>query len=506
VERKELLSQISFGSQVAEDERRELARYFVETDQWRRIFGGGIDIVRGEKGSGKSAIYSLLTERETALFDNRVLITLGENPRGDTVFRNISPDPPVTEHEFVVLWKLYILCIVAKVMRNYEIRNSEAASVYSVLEEDGLIDTESTLAALLSRVQRAAKQLIRGVKIEGSATVDAATGTPIIAGKIAVGEPTEDAKKRGSLSLDNMFSALDLSLKAADFRIWVLLDRLDVAFIDNHALEENALRALMRVYNDVRNYDSISLKIFIREDIWKRVTQGGFREASHITRFVVLGWDRLSLLNLLMRRVLSNEIIVSEFGINSEEVLKNASAQEGLFARLFPAQVEQGERKASTFDWMVNRCADGTKKTAPRELIHLLNCLREQEARRLERGGAIPPDDQLFDRSVFKQALPTVSDTRLYQYLYAEYPTYKKYVEALDRQKTEQTPSSLAALWNTTIGDAIRIGKELVGLGFFEERGTREEPTFWVPFLYRDALRMVQGRAGEVDKTDDDDE
>lgn len=41
VERKELLFQLSFGSQVAEDERRELARYFVETDQWRRIFGGG---------------------------------------------------------------------------------------------------------------------------------------------------------------------------------------------------------------------------------------------------------------------------------------------------------------------------------------------------------------------------------------------------------------------------------------------------------------------------------
>ena len=36
---------------------------------------------------------------------------------------------------------------------------------------------------------------------------------------------------------------------------------------------------------------------------------------------------------------------------------------------------------------------------------------------------------------------------------------------------------------------------ELVELGFFEERGTREEPTFWVPFLYRDALDLIQGKA-----------
>jgi hypothetical protein len=271
-------------------------------------------------------------------------------------------------------------------------------------------------------------------------------------------------------------------------------------------LEENALRALMRVYSDIRNYDSISLKIFIREDIWKRITYAGFREASHITRFVVLGWDRLSLLNLLMRRALSNDLIVGEFGINTEEVLKDASAQEALFGRLFPAQVEQGERKSSTFDWMINRCADGTKKTAPRELVHLLNCLREQEARRLERGGTLPPDDQLFYRSVFKQALPTVSETRLYQYLYAEYPAYRRYIEMLDRQKTEQTPASLAGLWGSNVGGAIKTARELVALGFFEERGTREEPTFWVPFLYRDALRMVQGKAGETGKAEGEEE
>ena len=30
------------------------------------------------------------------------------------------------------------------------------------------------------------------------------------------------------------------------------------------------------------------------------------------------------------------------------------------------------------------RRADGTDKTAPREVIHLLNCLREQEVARLE--------------------------------------------------------------------------------------------------------------------------
>jgi hypothetical protein len=46
-----LLKSISFGERVAEDEINELAKYFVETDQWSRMVQGEIDIVRGAKGS-----------------------------------------------------------------------------------------------------------------------------------------------------------------------------------------------------------------------------------------------------------------------------------------------------------------------------------------------------------------------------------------------------------------------------------------------------------------------
>jgi hypothetical protein len=104
-------------------------------------------------------------------------------------------------------------------------------------------------------------------------------------------------------------------------------------------------------------------------------------------------------------------------------------------------------------------------------------------------------DLQLFDRSVFKEALPIVSNARLTSYLYAEYPNERQFVSRLEAQKTEQSPDSLSSLWNVSQADAVAKARELTSLGFFEERGTREQPTFWVPFLYRDALNLVQGRA-----------
>jgi hypothetical protein len=501
MKRLDLLRQMSFGLQVAEDEVNELASYFVETNQWARIAKGEIDIIRGEKGAGKSAIYSLLMTRAGDFFDRGILLVAAENPRGATVFKDLVADPPTTENEFIALWKLYTLTIVAQQLREYDVKGPNADRVYRTLEDAKLLEKEFSLSSVLRTAHEYARRIVRLEALEGGMTIDPATQMPSgVTGRIVLREPPADLKRTGLISIDNLFAILNDALAERGLKVWVLLDRLDTAFVESHELEANALRALIRAYADIRNREHISLKIFLREDIWKRITEQGLREASHLIRYVVLDWTQPALLNLIMRRLLNNGVIVDQFQIDRAAVLRDADQQEKLFYRLFPAQVEQGPQKAPTFKWLVTRCADGTGKTAPRELIHLLNCILEQEIKRLEQGGSPAPDDQLFDRAVFKLALPTVSNARLNQYLYAEYPNQRPLVVKLEGEKAEQTPESLSAIWSMQRSAAIEKAKELVELGFFEERGTRDEPTFWVPFLYRDALNLIQGRAESDEK------
>ena len=496
MKRLDLLKHVSFGVQVAEEEVKALASYFVETNEWIRIARGEIDIIRGEKGSGKSAIYSLLMTKVGVFFDQNILLVAAENPRGATVFKDLVADPPTTEQEFIALWKLYLLTIIAQQLRDYDVHGASVARVYCALEDARLLEKEFSLAGVLRSVHEYARRIIKLEAVEGGLSLDPTTGMPTgITGRIVLREPSADQKKEGLVSVDSLFSDLNDALQKRNLKIWVLLDRLDVAFVDNHSLEENALRALIRAYGDIRNLDQLSLKIFLREDIWKRVTDKGLREASHLIRYVILDWTQRALLNLIVKRLLNNDVLVREFRIDKDAVLQDAEQQENLFYRFFPSQVEQGPQKAPTFKWLVTRCADGTKKTAPREIIHLLNSILEQEIRRLEQGGAPPLGDQLFDRSVFKSALPTVSGARLNQYLYAEYPNERLFVSKLDSQKAEQTPESLSDLWGLGREAAIAKARELVELGFFEQRGTKDQPTFWIPFLYRDALHLVQGRA-----------
>lgn len=497
MERLDLLRQLTFGTQVAEDEVARLQEYFVQTDQWNRIERGDIDIVRGEKGAGKSALYLLLDKRKEQLFDRGVLIVSGENPRGATVFKDLIADPPASEREFIVLWKLYILSLIAHEIRSYGIDTPGTRSVFGALVDAKLLEGELNLAGLLLSVQGFARRLLGITGLEGGIELDPMSGMPSgVIGRISLAEPSGELRSAGINSIDGMLEKLNQALAENGYTVWVLLDRLDVAFAESHGLEANAIRALVRTYNDLQAFDRISLKIFLREDIWNRVTETGFREASHIIRYEVMRWTSPMLLNLILRRILSNDVFVSEYGINRDEILGDSEKQSDLFRKIFPPQVEQGPRKAATFDWMVGRCADATGNTAPRELIHLLNCLRDEEIRRLERGENTAPGDQIFDRSVFKQALPRVSETRLNTYLFAEYPEERPFLEKLKGEKTEQTPESLASIWGVDRDVAIAKAGELIKLGFFQLRGTRTEPTFWVPFLYRDGLNLVQGRAG----------
>lgn len=106
-----------------------------------------------------------------------------------------------------------------------------------------------------------------------------------------------------------------------------------------------------------------------------------------------------------------------------------------------------------------------------------------------------PDGEALFARAAFKPALPEVSEVRLNQTLYAEYPELREYIELLRGERTLQTPETLGRSWGVEATEANERASELVAVGFFERRGSRGAPEYWVPFLYRDALELVQGAA-----------
>lgn len=492
-----ILRGTSFGQRVAEEEGDVLASYFVETDHWTRLYRGDIDVVYGTKGAGKSALYALLLSKGGELFDKGILLVPAENPRGAPAFRDLLLDPPATEREFVNLWKLYFACLLHALLAEYSVGGEATAQLELALRREGLVRGSLSLAGVLSGVVDYVRRALRPQAVEGGIELDPVTQLPKgFTGKIIFSEPGRGGSDPELRSVDRLLGLANSALGSAKLRSWILLDRLDVAFSENVQLEANALRALFRVYLDLLAYPQVQLKIFLRSDIWTRITAEGFREASHVTRHLTIDWNRNSLLNLVVRRALHNGAVGAVYGVTDAVSRLSVGEQEKFFYLAFPDQVDVGPNKPTTLDWLLSRTRDGTRVNAPRELIHFLNCLRDVQVKRFELGDEpSPEEDQLFARVAFKEALPEVSRVRLEQTLYAEYPDQKLWLEKLRGEKTLQTPDTLAGIWDESTEEATQRASNLAALGFFEQRGTKQAPEYWVPFLYREALDLVQGTA-----------
>jgi hypothetical protein len=492
---EELLRNISFGHRVAEEEVSELSSYFVRTAYWDEIFNGKVDVVYGAKGSGKSALYTSLVSHEDALFDRGILLVAAENPRGDTAFRGLVNEPPMSELQLKGLWKIYLLAVAARKLQEFDVENKHTKIVFDALITAGVMETDSALARVVKLCSGYVRKIIPS-RMDMTGSIDPVTGTPILSGSIVFSDTSPEQKNAGIWSIDSLFSLLQQGLEVAKIKLWLVLDRLDVAFADSEELEVNALRALFMTYLDIKAYPDVIPKIFLRTDIWQKLTADGFREASHITKTVTIDWADSDLLNLIFLRIVSNKQIVEHYKINVTELSQDFEKQKQFFYRVFPSQIDSGPNKPSTFDWMRTRTRDGSKLTAPRELIHLLTVSKTEEIKRLGRGESPPVDQNIFSAAAIKVALNEVSLTRLNQTLYAEYPSAKPFIEMLRKEKAEQTLITLKSVWKADDEQQVQSNANfLVEIGFFENRGDKDAMRFWTPFLYRPALDLVQGAA-----------
>ena len=57
-------------------------------------------------------------------------------------------------------------------------------------------------------------------------------------------EPTAEEKKKGKVPIRELLAICNSTLLQKAYKVWVLIDRLDVIFYDNPEIERRALRSL----------------------------------------------------------------------------------------------------------------------------------------------------------------------------------------------------------------------------------------------------------------------
>jgi hypothetical protein len=162
---KELLPKLKFGSSVAEHDEA-LARYFIETDTFRALVQGERDIIAGDKGTGKTALYRILQERFGSLEEMRdIEVIAAFNPTGNPVFQRLTEDDPLEEGQYVGLWKAYFLALAGNwVLEIYEGSFSpKMDELHDLLTETGLRSADSGASTVFSQVVNVFRRLAKPI-------------------------------------------------------------------------------------------------------------------------------------------------------------------------------------------------------------------------------------------------------------------------------------------------------------------------------------------------------
>ena len=105
------LASLDLGDPAAENEVTKLAEYYVETDEFHKVLAGGVRLVVGRKGSGKTALFFRVRD---ILRENKRRIVLDLKPEGHQLkrFKYLVLDrlsEAVQEHVTTAFWEYVLL-------------------------------------------------------------------------------------------------------------------------------------------------------------------------------------------------------------------------------------------------------------------------------------------------------------------------------------------------------------------------------------------------------------
>ncbi|MGC4113660.1 MAG: hypothetical protein QM765_03145 [Myxococcales bacterium] len=484
---RDVLRKLDLGSSVAEFDA-SLEKYFVDTQTSRDVVQGRADVVAGDKGTGKTALFRILMARENTYPElANVAILPAFNVSGSPIFQRLTESEPLDEAGYNSVWKTYILAFVGHYLLKKETgkeQDKDLQLIERILANADLRSLDDMPLSVFGRIAEWARKKFAATK---SAGVD--LGMPKGPSIKPHLEFAPDNSGGAPIRFEEALAVLDRALAARNLSCWVVLDRLDEAFQGAPAVEIPALRALLRVFLDLMAFQHIRLKLFVRRDLFRKVVEGGFVNLTHVNaRKVEIAWDEDDLKNLLCQRIRENPDFLGIIGL-----AKN-STNDAIVAAVFPEKVDVGERKSTTWSWLMSRIRDGNGLKPPRNLIDLVKKAQDAQIRREEREeNAYEQGNPLIGADALKRGLSSLSEDRVNDTLLAKLGVYANLIQKFRDGKAEHNEATLAETLGVVPGEVRKHAKHLCELGFLEQVGEGE--SYKIPILYRDGLNVTQGKA-----------
>jgi hypothetical protein len=195
-----------------------------------------------------------------------------------------------------------------------------------------------------------------------------------------------DFKHKTGMSIIALLDNIDIVLQETKSLAWLMLDKLDLLFVDDMVKLKSAITGLVQLLVQYGNqFRNIHLKIFLRNDIYRQLH---IVNKSHLVSYSSdMKWPGHLLLKLLVARaVVDNHVrayceqMMGEKVDVSNVILGTDDYVKRIFYTIFEPTMGSSEINSTPTDqWILRRLVDGTGSSFPRELIHLGNRAVEKQ-------------------------------------------------------------------------------------------------------------------------------
>jgi len=458
-----LLNEFNVGTSTAEKDPL-LPAAQIRTQEFYDMYDQDrIDIVRGIKGAGKTALYRVFELlQQHSVEEKRLFCVFGVEATGDPVFSHFRDEfEKFGAVEFENFWLLYCLVLLRKAITTDRALasqfNTRDLAVLEKLWQRLEVPHEVEDRGLFGLVDLVSKRL-KSVKA-GLGVKPDPTGLPSVEPNLSAefSEPLDYSKK--PIYVGDVRDALCNMFAEKKIRIWIMLDRLDEVFPRRTKVENNGLKGLLRAAYNLSKPE-LRIKIFLRDDIIGQLgmDEDGFAALTHVTDRAspTMRWGKDNLLLLIVKRVFANGNLASYFVVDQAKLDADLNYREECFYKVFPAQIAT----STTLDWILSSCADGNDIVTPRDVIDLLNHSKAIEYKKFMVNKC--EHEVLISQDSLKAAIEALSREKKEKFLMAEFPGLRTHIQKLEGGYSIHDAESLQTIygegWQKIVDDLRAIG------------------------------------------------
>ena len=493
---------MNFGRVDGETDTR-FENCFIGTEMLRQALLPQHSLIIGSKGAGKSAMARLLCDDEAKVrplmpreYDSIFCVPAyglqTEEYLSGLDIRELKPESP---DEFRTFWLLYIGLKAASVL----VQDKRAQELVARSKSSQVKDVFEDLKLLMIDLGLMPKEKGMFDKLKDKVGKRSRA-------KFKDGDHTESHsfKQVAGRSIIGLLEDLDVILRDINCLSWIVLDKLDLLFIEDFDKLKGAITGLIQLLVQYgHQFTNIHFKILLRNDIYRQLH---IVNKSHLVSFSTeMKWRGPLLLRLLVSRaivepsvkeyceqVIGEPIDVSNVILNDDVYVKK------IFYAIFePTMSATGGANATpTHQWILKRLVDGLGNSFPREIIHLGNLAVEMQ-REINRNEGKHVSDRLLSSRAVKEAFTKMSAYRCETYLYAEFPHLTKHFDVF---RGSESPTfhreELYMLFEplSPRGDEAIRSVHDVGLLIPVGKNVDSCSEFKVPLLYRAGLGIMDRR------------